>query len=162
MNIFDTAVNFVLDREGGYSNDPTDPGGETNFGIAKKFHPNVDIKNLTQDGAVVIYKQEYWDKCRCGDMPAPIAVILFDASVNQGQPHAVTMLQKALLIASDGVCGSQTVAAAQRVFSPKLIAEFIARRMYAYGLDPKFAKDGLGWSRRLAACIELALTPVLF
>ena len=48
---FDEIIEVVLHHEGGYVNDPKDPGGETNFGIAKRSHPDVDIKNLTKDGA---------------------------------------------------------------------------------------------------------------
>ena len=43
---FDDIIEVVLEHEGGYVNDPKDPGGETNFGIAKRSHPDVDIKNL--------------------------------------------------------------------------------------------------------------------
>jgi len=48
---FDEIIEVVLEHEGGYVNDPDDPGGETNFGIAKRSHPDVDIKNLTKEGA---------------------------------------------------------------------------------------------------------------
>ena len=59
---FDEIIDIVLEHEGGYVNDPDDPGGETNFGIAKRSHPDVDIANLTKAGAKEIYKAEYWDK----------------------------------------------------------------------------------------------------
>ena len=52
---FNDIIEVVLHHEGGYVNDPDDPGGETNFGIAKRSHPDVDIKNLTKDGAKEIY-----------------------------------------------------------------------------------------------------------
>ena len=60
---FETAIAFVLNEEGGYSNDPRDPGGETNFGISKRAHPQVDIKNLTLEEAESIYRYEHtaWD-----------------------------------------------------------------------------------------------------
>ena len=48
---FNDIIEVVLHHEGGYVNDPKDPGGETNFGIAKRSHPDVDIKNLTEEGA---------------------------------------------------------------------------------------------------------------
>ena len=50
LTLFDDIIKVVLHHEGGYVNDPQDPGGETNFGIAKRSHPDVDIKNLTEDG----------------------------------------------------------------------------------------------------------------
>ena len=46
---FNDIIEVVLHHEGGYVNDPKDPGGETNFGIAKRSHPDVDIKNLTKE-----------------------------------------------------------------------------------------------------------------
>ena len=58
---FDEIIEVVLEHEGGYVNDPKDPGGETNFGIAKRSHPDVDIKNLTKESAKEIYKEVYWD-----------------------------------------------------------------------------------------------------
>ena len=59
---FDDIIEVVLHHEGGYVNDPDDPGGETNFGVAKRSHPDVDIANLTKDGAKEIYKEHYWNK----------------------------------------------------------------------------------------------------
>ena len=63
MTKFDKAMEHIFKWEGGYVNDAKDPGGETKYGICKRSHPTVDIKNLTKDQAKVIYKREYWDKC---------------------------------------------------------------------------------------------------
>ena len=57
---FDEIIEVVLEHEGGYVNDPHDAGGETNFGIAKRWYPDVDIKNLTKEQAKKIYHQDYW------------------------------------------------------------------------------------------------------
>ena len=57
---FEDIIKVVLHHEGGYVNDPKDPGGETNFGIAKRSHPDVDIKNLTKGDATKIYKGLCW------------------------------------------------------------------------------------------------------
>src|SRR5512147_2295714 len=81
---FDIAINFVLQREGGYVNDPDDPGGETNYGISKKSFPNIDIKNLTVNEAKSIYREHYWDACGCDDIPSPLDVVMFDTAVNMG------------------------------------------------------------------------------
>lgn len=81
---FALAVGFVLKHEGGYSNDPSDPGGETNFGISKRYHPNVDIKNLDARGAAEIYLNEYW--LPEGDtLPFPLDIAFMDAAVNMGK-----------------------------------------------------------------------------
>jgi lysozyme family protein len=78
---FDDIIEVVLEHEGGYVNDPQDPGGETNFGVAKRSHPDVDIKNLTKDGAKEIYYQDYWIKNRVTQMPEDLKHIYFDMCV---------------------------------------------------------------------------------
>lgn len=86
---FTLAVTFVLSHEGGYVNDPVDPGGETNYGISKRQYPNVDIKGLTRQDAVGIYKRDYWDALNCGDMSFDIACAVFDTAVNMGAGRAL-------------------------------------------------------------------------
>ena len=68
LKTFDEIIEVTLHHEGGYVHDPTDLGGETNYGIAKRFYPKVDIKNLTKDGAKEIYKKDYWDKNKVDDL----------------------------------------------------------------------------------------------
>ncbi len=60
---FAKAANDLLDNwEGGYVDDPADPGGETNFGISKRSYPDLDIKALTRDEAIAIYYRDFWQK----------------------------------------------------------------------------------------------------
>ena len=61
LTTFDEIIEVTLHHEGGYVHDPKDLGGETNYGIAKRFYPDVDIKNLTEEGAKEIYKKDYWE-----------------------------------------------------------------------------------------------------
>ena len=77
MSKFDEIIEVVLEHEGGYVNDPKDPGGETNFGIAKRSHSDVDIKNLTKEGAKEIYKEVYWDKNKVESLPERFMAYLF-------------------------------------------------------------------------------------
>jgi lysozyme family protein len=160
VSTFDQAVNFVLKYEGGYVDNPDDPGGETNYGISKKAYPDLDIKNLTRDEAIAIYRRDYWDKCRCDELPASLAIITFDSAVNQGPSRAVKLLQKSLSVTADGVMGSQTIAAANKVEPSDCVPEFIAQRAFAYGTNENVNTFGLGWFRRLAACHQLALEPL--
>lgn len=88
---FALAVGFVLKKEGGYSNDPDDPGGETNFGISKRYHPDVDIKNLTATDAAKIYFSEYW-MALADALPFPMDVVAMDMSVNPGIQTTKTLL----------------------------------------------------------------------
>lgn len=91
---FEKAVNFVLAREGGYSFDPSDLGGETNFGISKKSYPDLDIKSLTVDEAKDIYKRDYWDKIGCNFLAEKLDIVAFDCAVNQGIGRATDFLAK--------------------------------------------------------------------
>ena len=78
------AISRVIQREGGYVNDPDDIGGETNFGISKRAYPKLDIANLTEAEAARIYKRDYWDRINADKLPANIREMAFDAAVNQG------------------------------------------------------------------------------
>lgn len=153
---FERAAAFVMDMEGGYVNDPNDPGGETKYGISKHAYPNEDIPNLTRDQASAIYLRDYWTPCRCDLLPTGVDLLVFDAAVNQGKDRAVKMLQAAVHVAQDGVIGPDTVNAARGAGS-SLLAEYAAQRMAAYGAIPQFARYGLGWARRLMKALVIAV-----
>ena len=89
---WDKSIDFVLSIEGGYVNDPKDPGGETKYGISKRAYSTVDIANLTVEGAKEIYKRDYWDKCSCDDLPLGRDVLVFDTAVNMGVSVAMDFL----------------------------------------------------------------------
>lgn len=92
MTNFQNAIKFTLRWEGGYVNNPADPGGETNYGIAKSSHPDVDIRNLTLAQAMEIYKEEYWDAYQLEDVNSPLCIVLFDMFVNH-RPDVVRRLR---------------------------------------------------------------------
>jgi lysozyme family protein len=81
---FRLAIDFTLRWEGGYSFDPDDLGGETNFGISKKSYPDLDIKALTREQAEKIYLYDYWLAVGCDGLTTPVAVAMFDTAVNIG------------------------------------------------------------------------------
>lgn len=83
-NSFDAAVALVLAHEGGYSNDPADPGGETNFGISKRAYPSLDIFLLTKDTATGIYRSDYWTPAMESAPTQAVANCALDCAVNQG------------------------------------------------------------------------------
>jgi len=155
---FQSAVDFVLSFEGVLSDDPLDSGGLTKFGISQKAYPALDIRSLTREQAVEIYRTDYWNRCKCNELPPALALIVFDAAVNQGPKASILMLQKALSVRPDGDIGPVTIAAAHRVDARHAAAELIARRGYQYALLPDVNRFGLGWFRRLSACHQLALT----
>jgi lysozyme family protein len=81
---FEEAVQFILLKEGGYVNDPNDPGGETNFGISKRAYPNEDIKNMTKERAIEIYRKDYWNELNLDNVTFPMKLVMFDTAVNMG------------------------------------------------------------------------------
>ena len=89
---WDKAITFTLSWEGGYVNNPDDLGGETKHGISKRAYPNLDIKNLTLEAAKVIYKQDYWNKLNCDNLPYPLDIVVFDTAINMGIGRATTIL----------------------------------------------------------------------
>ena len=115
---FERAVNKVLAHEGGFVNDPADPGGATNLGITIKtlsdwlgFSASVDdVRNLTRGTAVSIYKENYWDAVR-GDqiLSYPIAFSLFDQAVNKGPSKAIQFAQEVLGVYPSGRMDSELV-----------------------------------------------------
>ncbi len=86
---FGLAIGFVFKWEGGYCNHPSDPGGETNYGISKRSYPELDIKNMTKAQAREIYKRDYWDKCECDLLVYPLDICVFNCAVNCGRGRAI-------------------------------------------------------------------------
>ena len=150
---FERAVDFVLAHEGGYSDDPADTGGATKYGISRKSYPDLDIQGLTKEAAMVILRRDYWDKCRCGEMPNGLDLLVFEAAVNQGAFAAAKMLQTVLQVPQDGIVGAITLHAANNALHIK--NDYLAQRMYQYALVPQVLRFGRGWYRRLADCAEI-------
>jgi len=168
QGVFEQALEHVLRFEGGEVNDPRDPGGHTNQGVTQRTLDRVrrkypdaglpeSVSDLEHRHTRFIYKVEYWDLCRCSDLPASVAVQVFDAAVNQGPVDAGRFLQKAAGAYVDGKIGPKTVAAANNCDPAKLAREFASHRGHDYSLlDHLDDIFGLGWMRRLFACYDLA------
>lgn len=91
---FDKSFEIVVNSEGGYVNDPDDPGGETKYGISKRAYPKVDIKNLTLDSAKDIYLRDYWVPAGCDNLDYPLDTAVFSCAVNCGVSRARKILAK--------------------------------------------------------------------
>jgi len=91
-NRFLEFIPFIFKWEGGYDNDPDDPGGETHYGIDKRSHPDVDIKSLTREAAQRIYWEDYWVKNDCESRSFPLGEVFFNACVNCGAGRARKLL----------------------------------------------------------------------
>jgi lysozyme family protein len=152
---FEDAVSIVMAIEGGYSNNPNDRGGETKFGISKRAYPDLDIKNLTRDQAISIYRRDYWDHCKLDLMPGILRLSIFDSAVNQGAHFAISAIQRVAGLPVDGVCGPQTVQALSTHPDPKtVLADFLHERIDAYYRSPDWKVFWQGWTLRL---LEIAI-----
>ena len=110
MSDFDAIFDFVVGSEGGFTDNPADPGnwtggkigaGEcrgTRFGISAGAYPELDIANLTLDAAKALYQRDYWDRIGGDRLPASIALLVFDAAINNGTGRAVRWLQQAVSV----------------------------------------------------------------
>ena len=150
MSAFDQAFEIVVGHEGGYSNNPNDPGGETKFGISKRSYPNLNIAQLTLDQAKAIYAADFWKRAGCDLCDPGLALVLFDAAVNNGVGQAVRWLQAAVGASADGAIGPATRAAIANADPQEaLVAMHAARIHFMAGLST-WSTFGRGWSKRLA------------
>ena len=140
----------IVAREGGFVNDPDDPGGATNFGVTihtlRRLRPGqrvgvADVRALTREDAVAIYLDHYFNRPRIAELPQPLWPTVFDMYVNAGA-NAVRLLQRLLNeMGQDVAIGPQTIAAAHRAYdsAPNHMVDAygIALRDYYYRLADK-------------------------
>lgn len=165
--VFAHALSFVLVREGGYVNDPTDKGGETNLGISDlrdgladgktdvdgDGKPDVKIKDLTKEQAGLIYQRDYWQAAKCDLWPDGISLFVFDSAVQHGAKKAIQLLQDAVGVTSDGVAGPKTINAVTGADAEWLLTRcFLRRSRYYADIIKSNASQGKylnGWFNRL-------------
>lgn len=157
MSNFDQAFIELLGHEGGYSNDPNDPGGETNWGItvavARENGYIGSMKDMDQSVAKAIYTKKYWLEA-FEQLPYPVAFQVFDAAVNSGVGQAVRWLQRAVGAADDGKLGPVTLQAAKAADPLKLVLLFNAERLAFMTNLSTWSSFGKGWARRIAANLK--------
>jgi uncharacterized protein (TIGR02594 family) len=170
-SIFEYALQHVLKMEGGWSNDPADPGGATNFGItiadyaryrrvsldaANRAGLEADLRSISRETVRAIYRDRYWGPARCPDLPVAPAVMHFDAAVNHGIGRAIRMLQEAAGAIPDGQIGPATLAKVRAADERALIHRYAEIRRAAYRRLPIFARFGRGWLARVDATLTAA------
>ncbi len=157
---FPAALSFILDREGGYVDDPDDMGGATNQGITQATYDrsrsplrSLPVRGITDEEVADIYLRNYWLAGRCNEMPWPLSLAHFDGLVQHRPKAAKKMLQRALGVTVDGIVGDITIAAAKAAPSEYATRTLIAeRKSYYRGIvinkpvQKKFLK---GWENRL-------------
>ena len=158
---FDECLKMLLHHEGGYINHPSDPGGETNLGVTKKVYQEwggtKDMKDLTVEDVAPIYKKNYWDRCKCDDLPSGLDWAVFDWAVNSGTGRAAKAVQKICGAAQDGAIGPKTLALVKGQDTEYMIEEFGKIRQEFYESLKTFDTFGKGWTRRNKEATETAL-----
>ena len=151
---FDEAFDRLIGNEGGYCNLQGDPGGETNWGISKRSYPDVDIKNLTKEGAKAIYLRDFWEPL--GDAHPAIKFQAFDFAVNSGIQTAIRKLQAAIGAADDGHWGPLSAARLASFDLNDVLMRYLAQRLRFWTSLSTWSQFGKGWANRTAANLEYA------
>lgn len=154
---FDRVIGKLLAHEGGYVNDKRDPGGETNMGISRRAYPKENIKGMTRARAEAIYKRDYWDACRCDELPGGVDYVVFDAAVHSGPSRSAKWLQQAVGVTADGKIGAITLTATAKNYPPAVIERAIGFRLAFVKRLPLWATHGNGFARRLEEVRTVAL-----
>ncbi len=153
------SIAFTLAAEGGFVDDPNDPGGATNWGItlATLQHwrgPSVrvtvdDLRALTQEGATPIYRSLFWRVVDAGALPAGVDLMVFDMGVNAGPETSAQMLQRAVGATADGDVGPITLLAVKGADAAGLITSLSAAQLAYYQSCTGWPNFGEGWTNRL-------------
>jgi lysozyme family protein len=160
---FGAVMSEVFAHEGGYVNDPRDPGGATNMGITigtlsawrgKPVTPE-DVRALTKGEALAIYRARYWVPVRGGDLPEGLDLVAMDGAVNSGVSCGARWLQQGVGLAPDGKVGAATIEAARLADEGAIARACEARMGFLEGLRT-WAAFGRGWSRRVASVQAVA------
>ena len=160
MSIFKEFWARIVKHEGGYVNNPKDPGGETNWGITKRVavaHGYTgNMRNLPLATAEAIAEKSYWDAVQGDKLPAAVAWQVVDAAYNHGNRQAVKFLQRAIGANDDGIIGPRTLAAVAAMDKNDVVFLFNAERIEFYTGLRGWISFGKGWARRVAGNLRYA------
>ena len=159
---------LVLKNEGGYVDNPADPGGATNLGCTKATweawvgHPVTkdDIKALTPNDVMPLYKVKYWDTIKGDDLPEGVDYAVFDFAINSGPSRAAKALQSVIGVATDGSIGPATLAALEEANARDVATRTCEARLAFLQSLPTYDTFGKGWSRRVAEVEKSAFNMV--
>lgn len=169
---FDRALAHVLSLEGGWTDDPADPGGPTYRGItlatlaahrgerldaSSRARLTRQLCELNDAGIAAIYHQRYWLRASCHLLPAPIALMHFDAAANQGPGRAIRMLQASVGAVVDGEVGPETLGKTRRTDPTQTLERYAEARRDAYRRLASFPRFGRGWLARVEKTRKAAL-----
>lgn len=173
---FEECLRHVLHHEGGFVNDPQDPGGATNMGVTigtmRKLGLDIDgdgdvdvadVRSIPKATVAAVYRGQYWNAVKGDDLPAGLDLVAFDGAVNSGPARGAKWLQLALGVPADGHIGDVTLGAARRLAGANVVsAACDARLSFLRGLKT-WKRFGKGWSSRVesirTAAIHMAQNP---
>ena len=156
-NSFKQSMSWVFRSEGGYVNNRHDPGGCTNLGITigtlRKWTGRRiscrDVRRLTKETAMRIYKARYWDRVKGDLLPAGVNYVIFDMAVNAGPKRAIAIAQKVCRVQQDGIIGPVTVAAIRKMNALNFIRMYGKLRLAYYRRLRGWRHFGRGWAKRV-------------
>ena len=162
---FEQCMGWLLEHEGGYVNHPSDPGGETNFGVTRAVYEQYagrqvmdgEMEGLTHDDVYPIYKENYWNRLRADDLSSGVDFCTFDWGVNSGVSRAAKALQRIVGVEQDGGIGPMTLQAVLEVEPAEIIEQMRHMRDGFYRDLSTFDTFGRGWLRRNDETKEHAL-----
>ena len=163
---FEKALARVLVYEGGYSNNPKDPGGATMKGItqgtynswrARHGQGGAPVKDISQADVDAIYKADFWDRMDCDEMPSGVDFCLFDAAVNSGVGGATKWAEGVCNLDPDGDFGPKIKAAILADDPEDFIKDFCSRRLGTLKRLPMWGTFGRGWAARVTNVQKIAL-----
>jgi lysozyme family protein len=175
-DLFSECLAFTLAAEGGYVDDPYDPGGATNMGITlvtlrhwehdSALGPEA-VQDMSRQTASAIYGALYWNAIRGDSLPAGVDLSVFDFGVNAGTCCSSRLLQSALGFdeaEEDGCIGKLTLAAVLKSEPARLVDSLAERQAAYYRALPEFGRFGDGWlarteRRRVAAHAMIGASP---
>jgi lysozyme family protein len=165
---FEQCLALVLKEEGGYVNNPKDPGGMTNLGVTKKVWEeyvghSVDeavMRSLGPEDVAPLYKKNYWDKIKGDALPRGVDYACFDLAVNSGVGRAAKFLQQAVGVSADGAVGPATLDAVEKADPRSLATEICDLRLKFLQSLPTWDTFGRGWGRRVAEVEKTAFEMV--
>ena len=164
LSNFSASLALVLKSEGGFVNHRNDPGGMTNLGVTRNVWKEwvkhevdeTEMRSLTPELVAPLYKTNYWDACKCSDLPIGVDYVVFDSAVNMGAFRAAKLLQAALGVKADGIIGRATIAAATAADPAELVESFSLGKEAFYQSLPTFSTFGKGWLNRVAHVQDVA------
>lgn len=164
MTRFNDCLTFTLQQEGGYSNNPADHGGATQYGVTQgtydhyrvsNGYPQQPVSNISFSEASAIYLADYWQPTGCDQLPVPVDLCVFDTAVNCGPSRAIKMLQAAVGVAQDGIIGPATVSATGGMASIAVATQYCDEREQYYrdlvAQQPSQGQFLNGWLNRVNA-----------